>query len=347
MYDEAKGGLKNKVKTAFKRLSVGASATLSLQWLIQKSQQKIFLPFYHTVRDEACPYIDPLYRIRSIKQFKEDLDLLLQYFEPISLDQLIKIKKGEIPAPQKAVMHLSFDDGLKECAEIIAPILIEKSIPATFFINSAFVDNKALMFRYKTALIATHLAQLEASEALQLLSKFNLSQTSAVLKLGHADQDQMDQLALQMGLDFAAVLQAHQPYMSQKQLSDLLKQGFTLGSHSIDHPLYKKISLSEQVRQTLESQKALESNFDLSYRVFAFPFTDDGVSKAFFDQIFTQEGFDLSFGGAGVKLDAVAQNLQRFPMESQQLKSAKQMLKTEYFYFLLKGMLGKNRIERD
>jgi hypothetical protein len=53
---------------------------------------------------------------------------------------------------KKPLLHLSFDDGLSACYDTIAPILLRKGVPATFFLNPAFIDNKALMFRYKISL---------------------------------------------------------------------------------------------------------------------------------------------------------------------------------------------------
>ena len=39
-------------------------------------------------------------------------------------------------------LHLTFDDGFRELHDVVAPILLRKGIPATFFVNSAFIDNK-------------------------------------------------------------------------------------------------------------------------------------------------------------------------------------------------------------
>ena len=50
-------------------------------------------------------------------------------------------------------MVLSFDDGLVECHQVIAPLLMTKGVPATFFLNNHFIDNRDLFFRYKASLI--------------------------------------------------------------------------------------------------------------------------------------------------------------------------------------------------
>jgi len=113
--------------------------------------QKILLPFFHTVADEPLPHIKHLYKMKTVKEFTEDLDFLLKYFEPIDAETLFYFHSNQM-VPKKPVFHLSFDDGLKEMYEIVAPILLQKGVPATFFINSGFIDNKALFYRFRTSL---------------------------------------------------------------------------------------------------------------------------------------------------------------------------------------------------
>jgi peptidoglycan/xylan/chitin deacetylase (PgdA/CDA1 family) len=130
---------------------------MNLMNLLQKiTKQKILLPFYHTVAEEPLPHIKHLYRMKTVKEFLQDLDFLLQHFEPIDAETLEYFHTNKT-VPQKPVFHLSFDDGLKEIYEIVAPILLQKGVPATFFINSGFVDNKALFYRHHASLAIENL----------------------------------------------------------------------------------------------------------------------------------------------------------------------------------------------
>ncbi len=123
---------------------------MNLDRLITWSGQDSFFPFYHTVSPEALPHISHLYRLVKTAAFENDLDELLLRFEPVSLGDYLEnrgVKKG------KRRMVLTFDDGLKECYDIIAPMLIKKGIPATFFLNNRFIDNRGLFYRYKASLL--------------------------------------------------------------------------------------------------------------------------------------------------------------------------------------------------
>lgn len=115
--------------------------------LQRAAQRFVVCPYYHTVSDTPLPHINPLYRHRTIAQFREDLDWLLAHYKPIQWYEIDAYERAQKPA-----FCLTFDDGLKEFYTIVAPILEEKKIPCVCFLNSAFVDNKGLMFRYQETL---------------------------------------------------------------------------------------------------------------------------------------------------------------------------------------------------
>src|SRR6266487_5171211 len=99
--------------------------------------------YYHVVSDRDVPHVDNLYLFRSVSQFKRDMDAFLKFFRPITLQEFLESLNGERLMPRNAFL-LTFDDGLKECHEVVGPILAQKGIPATFFLCSAFVDNRNL-----------------------------------------------------------------------------------------------------------------------------------------------------------------------------------------------------------
>ncbi|MCP4440970.1 MAG: polysaccharide deacetylase family protein [Aureispira sp.] len=324
---------------------------LPLASLLGLSQQRFFAPFYHLIDTETPAHIKHLYAVRSPQIFEQDLDYLLKKFSPISLEQLITHKTNGTPLPKNA-FWLSFDDGLRQCYDIIKPILERKGIPATFFINSAFVDNKALMFRYKASLLINFLEK-EANVDKRIAPYFqkrNIPYTTlkpSLLKINWQHQELLDELAIHSGLDFSAFLQAYQPYMTSTQIQEMLDAGFTIGSHSVDHPTYYKISETNQLSQTINSQQYLNEKFELDYKVFAFPFSDFKVKNSFFKKILNEENFNLTFGGAGLKKELIARNIQRFPMETQDIPSARRLVQTEYLYYILKRLFGKHIRRRD
>ena len=327
------------------------ASLLPLSSLIKRSNQRLLLPFYHVVSNEMLPHIEHLYPIKTEQAFAKDLDFILRYFHPIGVKELMAVVNGEIELKRNS-FFLSFDDGLKEVYEVIAPILIKKGIPAAFFINSAFVDNQDLFYRYKASLLIANFEKtpsLLQEKGVQVLFEQNgvnpATYKKNLLSINYQNRFFLDELGLAMQVDFADFLQTKQPYMSKTQLTELEAQGFYIGAHSIDHPHYHLLPLEEQLRQTHESMAYVQKYFQLTHKLFAFPFTDFGVPAAFFHSVFESNRLDLSFGTAGLKKDTFARNLQRVPMEKGR-QSAKKIIHSEYLYYFLKALIGKNRIHR-
>jgi peptidoglycan/xylan/chitin deacetylase (PgdA/CDA1 family) len=301
--------------------------------LLQKiTKQKIFLPFYHTVAEEPLPHIKHLYRMKTVKEFLADLEFLLKHFKPINIETLYHFHINKI-VPEKPVFHLSFDDGLKEMYEIVAPILLQKGVSATFFINSGFVDNKALFFRFHASL---------SIETLSQQGKLTDKLKTEILSSSYNDKTKLFQYFTQQQInDF---LNTEKPYLTTDQIKVLNAQGFTIGAHSIDHPYYYEIPFDGQLRQTRESLEFVTSRVNQKLRLFAFPFTDYHVTKDFFEEI--KPNVDLSFGTAGLKNDEISFNYQRIEGEKNNLKSMKTILKKEYLKYMGKFFWGKNTIYR-
>ncbi len=299
---------------------------------------KITSVFYHTVSDVELPHIKHLYKIKDRKQFIKDLDFLLKNYEPIDLFQLKKHIYNEQKIPKKS-FFLSFDDGLRECYDIIAPILKQKGVPATFFLNSNFIDNKDLFYKFKISLI---MEKVKSFDDYYFMKK---EYRKMILSISYSNQDLLNKMAEQYEVDFQSFLIKKKPYLTGSQINSLIADGFSIGSHSIDHPEYQHIDMKEQIRQTKISSNFICEKFNLDYKAFAFPFTDYKVTKEFFNTIFNNKFADLTFGTAGLKHDSINRNIQRIAMEEEG-KSAEQIIRNQHFKYFIKSFLGKNIIKR-
>ena len=329
------------------------SRILPLDPLIKWSGNHIFMPFYHSIQGKnPLPHIHHLYRLRSKSEFEKDLDFLLKHYQPISLNQLLESVYQKRSLPEKS-FFLSFDDGLKEVFEIAAPILEAKGIPATIFVNSAFVDNKGLFFRYKASLLIEQLDKRTYSNATfnQINTILNQKKIpgkilkTRLLNIDYSQKNILDKLAQVLEFSFHDFLNQHQPYLTTQQINQLLQRGFTIGAHSIDHPLFNQLDFPDQVFQIEQSLNFVQQNFKVPYRVFSFPFTDFDIGAELFQTIEDQQLAQLTFGCAGIKKERFSTHLQRFAMEGT-AQSARQLLTSAYIYFFLKAFLRKNTIYR-
>jgi peptidoglycan/xylan/chitin deacetylase (PgdA/CDA1 family) len=322
--------------------------------MISVTKQRLILPFYHAVSNEDLMHIKHLYKIRNQQEFIRDLDFFLKYFHPIDYQSLLDHLKNGKELRENSIL-LSFDDGLRQFHDIIAPILLQKGIPAICFLNSDFIDNRDLFFRYKASILIEKILKgqnknLNNNELKKWLITKNVSgegNVKDILKIGYGNQNILNELASLISFNFNEYLNLYKPYLTSTQIVDLKEKGFHFGSHSEDHPLFSELAIPDQIKQVQTSLDLICNKFKLDYKLFSFPFTDDGVSKSFFETIFDPQNpvADITFGCAGLKRDCISNNIQRIPIEISAFP-AKEVVKSAYVYFILKAFFNKNLIKR-
>lgn len=285
---------------------------------------RLLLPYHHLVSDAAVPHIRHLYPYKGVAAFKKDLDYLLKHFNPVTLQTVITCLRTQTPVPPNSFL-LTFDDGLREVADVIAPLLFQKGVPAVFFLNSAFLDNQSLFYKFKVSLLIEALQQQEHTPAtldalakvLQCPAPSKQELTTAIKRITYTSREITTALADILGISFQEYLEKQKPFLDSGQVKTLIDQGFAIGGHSIDHPYYEALPLEEMLTQTRGSVDFLVNKFGLSYKAFAFPHTDAGIPKAFFDQLLggSSPDLDIIFGTNNHREDIYPQIFHRFNCE--------------------------------
>ncbi len=316
------------------------NASRSIPSLIKKSGINIIFPFYHNVSDEDVMHIKHLYPSKNSNSFINDLDFLLKYYKPLSIDDFLEKKYD----PTQNYFVLSFDDGLRKMFDVVRPILNKKGIPAVFFLNSAFVDNIDLFYRYKVSIIIDHLQDENirniVNKTLQSDSSDIKKITEQLLSLTYADQNIINKIGRETQIDFERYLKEVAPYMTAAEIKQMIAEGYKFGGHGHDHPLYQNITTEEQFDQTKKSIFFVEDNFPGQKKYFAFPFTAEGVDNKTIGRIKTELKIDLLFGTGGLRDPYTSAVIERIPMENGTL-NAEQIIKNEYSWYLLKRLVGK------
>lgn len=317
--------------------------------LLSNKHSGPLLPCYHVVSDKKPPHTRNLYSCRDIEVFKNDLVWLLKHYKPVSLDDLNAWLKDGTALPANC-FHLTFDDGMRECHDIIAPILKHFKVSATFFLCSAFIDNKQMFYRNKISL---------------LLGKFNINLSKqqdisigkifesegvpyngfykSMLSIKYSQSALVEKIADVLDFSFDDYLKTNPIYLTSEQIEHLLRDGFSIGAHSVDHPRYADLTLEQQIYQTKESTEFLSSRFPINCRAFAFPHSDAGVTLSFFGEL--SQSVDIFFGTAQMKKDQVPNCLQRFSLENDSF-SCSEIIKGNLLKQAMNTILGKNNIKR-
>jgi peptidoglycan/xylan/chitin deacetylase (PgdA/CDA1 family) len=308
--------------------------------------------YYHLVSDHEVPHVANLYRFRNVSQFTRDIDVLLRFFRPLALEDFLLCLEAKQAMASNSLL-LTFDDGLKECYDVISPILKRKGVPATFFLCSAFVDNRDLAYDFKKSLLAGLIKTQRTGtawegrvrELLGGVGIFGINLATELLSVTYAQREVLDGIADVLGCDFSLYLKTARPYLTSAEVVELLKTGHCIGAHSIDHPRYGDIPLGEQLRQTRESIRFVKERFGVRYGTFAFPSSDANVPREFFCEILGKGVADVCFGNHGLMADPIPRNVQRLSMEKTDMP-AEAILGKSYARRMAKMMVGRLEIKR-
>ena len=322
------------------------------------------LPYYHLVSDEDLVHVRHLFRYRDVSTFNEDLDFLLRHYDPVSLDDVI----AAVSHGTKLTRHsflLTFDDGFREIHDVVAPMLVARGIPAVFFLNTSFLDNRALFFRCKASILAESvidagspivekIAQELRSEGLQATGD---DVRKGILSVDFPRRHVLDRIAELLDVDFQEFLSEQRPYLTSDQVRSLQDEGFHIGAHSADHPLYADLDLTGQLSQTFDSLEAIARIFHPTHTLFSFPFSDVGVPEAVFRAMYgtSHRGIgdvtrshpvvDLSFGTSEMKQDTFDRHFHRFWMERTN-EGANGIVKRVLLKTVIRSLLRRQRVHR-
>lgn len=316
-----------------------------------RTRHPLLIVMYHHVGPEQ-PHLRWLYHSRSSTQFEADLRVFRQYFTPISLAEVYAHATGEKPIRSPGI-HITFDDGLTGFQEYAWPLLQQYGFPASVFVNPDFIVGLDMLYRMKVSVLIDALKQgsipatVELSMCEHLKGRVAGKTTLQQLRnITYQQRHLLDELGSLARLDWAEYKQGHQIYLSTDDLQAMAAKGLGIGAHSLDHPLLATLPEAEQVTQVKESVAWVKQRFTGQPPVFAFPFTDHGLSMGDLQRLQQKSESDLLLlGTAGIKREKHRMHLQRFAMDVN-LGDALSQLQQAYAAARIKQLLGRYEVVR-
>ena len=285
------------------------------------------------------------FRYRTKSAFAEDIEFIKNNFNVLSLKEFLEINERGRKFPERSLL-ITFDDGLAIQYDHMYPVLKSHNLPATFFINNAFIDNLDLHYERKIYIILRRLKELqdisvekEISKAISQgysdLPEFDLQNFIKGIKF--KSKNKLDLIAEKLDIPFSDYLHQNRIYLSTQEIYTMLENNMTIGAHSTDHPDFTELSLENQVDQTLSSMNDLVERFQLDYKAFAFPYNDRALEIDLFNRI--SDGIDVTFGSSGFLKDEFKMHFQRGSIDNstQSVRPAMAVLFSKYYGLKLIG----------
>ena len=254
---------------------------------------------YHRV-DElgARPWLDPGLISATPESFREQMDYLAAYYQPVQMKDVITAieTRNHTGLPPRAVL-VTFDDAYFDFQEHAWPILKQYGIPVTLFVPTAYPDQPAHTFwwddLYQAVQNTSRNDSLNTLIGRLSLSKTSRNQTYKSLKnylktLKHAEAvSRVKQLCKDLG-----VQPTTNCILDWASLRKLSVEGVTLGAHTRTHPLMNRVTVEEAREEAVSSLQDLEREIGSILPICAYPsgqFTEEVVT------MLESEGFRLAF----------------------------------------------------
>ncbi|NUB28091.1 polysaccharide deacetylase family protein [Azospirillum brasilense] len=296
---------------------------------------------YHAVCDTVPDHLKHIYRPRTPKEFTEDLDFLLKHFEPTDLPTVTGSAMGG-PEIRRPSLLVTFDDGMREVAEVAMPILRRKGIRPALYLNLNFLDNRTLFYRHKASLLAERLSRLAEADPRRAVCAATLARAGAgaadpaagVMTVSWQQRAVLDEIATVLEFDTAAFLADEKPYLTRDEIADLMAEGVSIGAHGFDHPNHRLLTPEQRKQEVTGSVAGIRELFGPGCGSFAFPYSDEGLPDALFGELYGN-GVDVTFGTSWPRRGGPQRRIQRICFENGPAPAKRQLVKR-----LLRGGAG-------
>lgn len=263
------------------------------------AQRLLTVLTYHRVeKREARPELDPALISAEPEEFERQVEWLARRAHPISLAQLLDVKRGLARPPRRAVL-VTFDDAYRDFARHAWPVLRRHAVPVTLFVPTAYVDGERRCFwwdRLHAALWRTRRCDPIQTPAgrLPLATQDDRRRAHRALTRWVADAPH-DEAMTSVELICAALgePQIASPLLGWDELRSLAREGVTLAPHTRTHARLDRLPLSRAREEIAGSRDDLAR--ELGGRVppaFAFP---GGGHEPGVGRILEDERFEVAF----------------------------------------------------
>jgi len=259
-------------------------------------EQRVLAIMYHYVRDRAGT-AEAGIRGLDTAAFTRQLDLLARHLEPISWPMLYAWSCGRMRIPERCFL-LTFDDGLADHAEVVAPLLERRGLRGVFFASGHALEARGMDAAHQVHLLLATLGDVAFHDALRAW----LDEHGPLdVGLGEVDREAAGRLYHYEPPDRALVKYflhrvlptdtrdraveelfrrhvgepgevARRWYLDCEQLVRLETAGHTVGGHGFAHCPYVPMPFQDRVRDLYRSAGLLRSVLGPGLRPFSYPY---------------------------------------------------------------------------
>ena len=234
---------------------------------------------FHNVAPAPSPFTAGISVSITPQAFEAVLQFLTAHYTPVRLEDVLTDCDGK-GLPERAVL-LTFDDAYASVAEVAAPLCRRYRVPAAFFVNAAFVDNRCLapdnLVCYAARMLGIEVinrairavAGTQAPELQSLAEVFGAFFPAISLAQRAAFLNALCRIA---GVTEEKLAREANLYLTGSQLRDLSSVDFEIGNHTYTHTHCRSFVPQDFASEIDRNKMELEAICGTRIRSFSQPY---------------------------------------------------------------------------
>lgn len=264
---------------------------------------------------------DNNFNATSAETLTKHLEYLTKHYKIIPLSELVaKLKNNEPIAPNTAV--ITIDDGYDDAFEIAFPIFKNFNASATLFVVTDFLDGKIWIWTDKARylLFNTKLTEFDFEIGAK---KFEIKLTDKNSRLNFATKINSELKKLSTPErdekinELAKIAQSELPSLPPREFApiswtsawEMDKNGVTIESHTVTHPILTNIDENELAFELTKSREVLQEKLNREIKIFCYP---NGNVASRESQAVSQANYDCAVT-TEIRLSTATDNLFLLP----------------------------------
>ena len=246
-----------------------------LLWI---QRQRIVILMYHRFSKNPEPF-----KITE-KIFDRQLTYLNKKFSIISLNDYVSVLSGEKKSLPPNPLILTIDDGYQDNYHYAYPILKKHKTPATIFLTTDFINQRAWLWSNKLEYILKNsrlkkftfpIAGIEQPFNVGTFQEWHRSQLGIFnycRLINNKDRETLlDELASYLHVKVSEVVTDEFSPLTWDQIRLMQAHGIEYGSHTCSHPICSKLAPDELYHELEDSKKEIEKQIDAQVDLFCYP----------------------------------------------------------------------------
>jgi peptidoglycan/xylan/chitin deacetylase (PgdA/CDA1 family) len=267
---------------------------------------------YHRVGDPRAIAADVDEGVVDVTEesFARQLALLVERFRLVGVDDVRRmVMRGE-PLPKNAAM-ITFDDGYRECKDVVLRMLRRHGAKAVFFISTDHTTRRRVFWWDRVAWLVKRSAKTRVEVTYPEPAIYDLSDRGRVIakmldvikETRALDVERyLDELAKALDVawtrDVEAAL-AERLLLTWDELRELRRAGMDVQSHTRTHRVLQTLTPEELRDELAGSRRDLETELGEEIRAVAYPVGFPIVDRPDIARAIYEAGYELGFSSTG------------------------------------------------